>query len=57
MTTPGTAKSREPYRRRAKQRRHTMKPPVFDVTRLTARRTNRTQNRVIVGLDGDHRLL
>jgi hypothetical protein len=34
-----------------------MKPPVLDVTRLTARRAIRAQNRVIVGLDGDYRLL
>jgi hypothetical protein len=34
-----------------------MKPPVLDVTRLTARRAIRTQNRVFVGLDGDDRLL
>src|ERR1700731_3420491 len=57
MTTEGTAKPREPHRHGAKQRRHPMKPPVLDVTRLTARRAIRTQNRVIVGLDGDDRLL
>jgi hypothetical protein len=34
-----------------------MTPPVLDVTRLTARRAIWTQNRVIVGLDGDDRLL
>jgi hypothetical protein len=34
-----------------------MKPPVLDVTRLTAQRAIRTKNRVIVGLAGDYRLL
>jgi hypothetical protein len=57
MTTAGAAKSREAYRHRAKQCRNPMKPPVLDVTSLTASRAIRTQNRVIVGLDGDDRLL
>jgi hypothetical protein len=57
MTTAGAAKSREPHRHRAKQRRYPMKSPVFDVTRMTARQTGRTQNRVIVGLNGDYSLL
>jgi hypothetical protein len=57
MTTAGAAKPREPHRDRAKQRRHPMKPPVLEVTRLTARKAIRTQNRVIVGVDGDDRLL
>jgi FAD/FMN-containing dehydrogenase len=35
----------------------TIKPPVLDVTGLTARSAIRTQNRVIVGLHGDDRLL
>jgi hypothetical protein len=34
-----------------------MQPPVLDMTRMTARRTIRTQNRVVVRLDGDHHLL
>src|ERR1700712_3071186 len=34
-----------------------MKPPVLDMTRLTARRAIRTQDRVVVGLYGDHHLL
>jgi hypothetical protein len=33
-----------------------MKPPVLDVTGLTARRAIQTQNRVIVSLDGDRLL-
>jgi hypothetical protein len=57
MTTPGAAKQREPHRQRAKKRRHPKKPPVLAVARLTARKTIRTQNRVIVGLDGDYCLL
>jgi transposase len=57
MTTAGAAKPREPHRHRAKQRCHPTKPPVLDVTGLTASRAIRTQNRVIVGLHGDHRLL
>src|SRR6267154_1020921 len=57
MTTAGTTKPRETHRHRAKQRRHPMKPPVLDVTRLTARRAIRTQNRVIVSLDGNYCLL
>jgi len=56
-TTAGAAKPRGPHRRGAKQRRHTMKPPLLDVTDLTARRAIRTQNRVIVGLNGDNHLL
>jgi hypothetical protein len=57
MTTTSTAKPRAPHRHGAQQRRHPTKPPVLDVTRLTARSPIRTQNRVIVGLDGDGRLL
>ena len=57
MTTVGAAKPRQPHRHRAEQRRHPMKPPVLDVTRLTTSRAIRTQNHVIVGLHGDHRLL
>jgi hypothetical protein len=57
MTTARTAKPREPHRHRAKQRRHSMTPPVLDVTRLTARRAIRTQDHMIAGLDGDYRLL
>ena len=57
MATAGAAKPRETHRHRAKQRRHPMKPPVLDMTRMTARRTIRTQNRVVVRLDGDHHLL
>src|ERR1700734_1614715 len=57
MATAGTAKSREAHWHRPKQRRHSMKPPVLDMTRLTARRAIRTQDRVVVGLYGDHDLL
>jgi hypothetical protein len=57
MTTTGAAKLREPHRHRAKQRRHPMKPPVLDLARLTARSAIGTQNHVIVGLDGNYRLL
>ncbi len=56
MTTAGAAKPRKPHRHRAEQRRHPVKPPILDVTRLTARRAIRTQNRVIVRLDRDYRL-
>src|SRR5271157_5389142 len=34
-----------------------MKPPVLDVTSTAARRAVRPQNRMLVGLRGDHRLL
>jgi hypothetical protein len=57
MATAGAAKPRETHRHSAKQRRHPMQPPVLDMTRMTARRTIRTQNRVVVRLDGDHHLL
>jgi hypothetical protein len=57
MTTAGAAKSREVHCHRTKQRRNPMKPPVLDVTRLTATRASWTPNRVMVGLDGDDRLL
>jgi hypothetical protein len=57
MTTAGAAKPRAPHRHYAKQRYHPTKPPVLDVTRLTTSRAIRTQNRVIVRLHGDHRLL
>src|SRR4051794_34908439 len=57
MATAGAAKSREAHRHRPKQRRHSMKPPVLDMTRLTARRAIRTQDRMVVGLYGDHHSL
>src|SRR3954452_19918340 len=57
MATAGAAKSREAHRHRPKPRRHSMKPPVLDMTRLTARRAIRTQDRMVVGLYGDHHSL
>src|SRR3954453_2366214 len=57
MATAGAAKSREAHRHRPKQRPHSMKPPVLDMTRLTARRAIRTQDRMVVGLYGDHHSL
>jgi hypothetical protein len=57
MATAGAAKSPQAHRHSAKQRRHVMKPPVFNATRLTARRAIRTPNCVVVCLDGDHHLL
>jgi hypothetical protein len=54
VTALGAAKPRQPDSHRAEQRRHPMKPPVLDVTRLATRTTSRTQNRVIFSLHLDH---
>jgi hypothetical protein len=56
LATSGAAKSREAHRHTAKQHRHPMKPPILDMTRMTARRAIR-QDRMIIGLYGDHHLL
>jgi hypothetical protein len=57
MATAGAAKSPQAHRHSAKQRRHLMKPPVFDATRMTARRAIRAPNCMVVCLDGDHHVL
>ncbi len=57
VTTADAAKPREPYRHRAEQRRDRMMLPVFDVASAAARRTLRTQNRMIPRLRGDDLLL
>ena len=57
MTTADAAKPRQPHLHNTEQRRDPMKPPVLDVTSTAARRAVRPQNRMPVGLRGDHRLL
>src|SRR5271166_3924081 len=57
MPTADAAKPRQPHLHTTEQRRDPMKPPVLDVTSTAARRAVRPQNRMLVGLRGDHRLL
>ena len=51
------AKSRQPHGRPTEQRRDLVKPPVLDVAFPAAGRAIWPQNRMLVGLRGDHRLL
>ena len=55
--TASAAKPRQPHGHPAEQRRDLMKPPVLDVASPAAGRAIRPQNRMIVGLRGNHRLL
>jgi hypothetical protein len=57
VTAAGAAKSREPHRHRAEQRRNLMNPPVLDVAPATAGRAVRPNQRMVLGLRGDHRPL
>src|SRR5216684_8854152 len=57
MTTADAAKPRQPHLHHTEQRRDLMKPPVLDMTSTAAGRAVRPQNRMPVGLRGDHRLL
>jgi hypothetical protein len=57
VTAAGAAKSREPHRHRAEQRRDLMSPPVLDVTSATAGRAVRPNTRMDLGLRGYHRPL
>ena len=55
--TASAAKPRKPHRHPAEQRRDLVQPPILDVTSPAAGRAIRSQNRMIVGLRGNDRLL